>query len=92
MKLIVCLSAFSDPTYFPFRKAGEERVVSLSGASYMPGNENLDREMSIAPEVGEWAIITEMRYHVQTIEDQQELGDLHNVSEKDVSVDMSTPI
>ncbi len=32
----------SDPTYFPFRKAGEERVVSLSGASYMSGKEKLD--------------------------------------------------
>ena len=55
----------------------------------MSGKEGLDREIPIPPEVEEWANITEMRYDVQTSEDQQELEDL---SEKDISVDKSTPI
>ena len=55
----------------------------------MSGKEELDREIPIPPEVEEWANITEMRHDVQTSEDQQELEDL---SEKDISVDKSTPI
>jgi hypothetical protein len=38
---------YSDLTYFPFRKAGEERVVSQSGAGYMSGKEKLDQEIPL---------------------------------------------
>ena len=62
-------NTYSDPTYFPFRKSGEGRVVFLSGASYMSGKEELDREIPIPPEVEEWTNITEMRYDVQTESD-----------------------
>jgi hypothetical protein len=79
-------------TYFPFRKAGDEQVVFLSGASYMSGKEKLDREIPITPEIKELANITEMQYNVQTLEDQQELEDSHQVSEKDISVGETTPI
>ena len=91
-RIIYSTHTHSDPTYFPFRKAGEERVVSLSGASYMSGKEKLDREIPITPEIKELANITEMQYNVQTLEDQQELEDSHQVSEKEISVGESTPI
>ena len=91
-RIIYSTHTHSDPTYFPFRKAGEERVVSLSGASYMSGKEKLDREIPIPPEIEEWANITEMQYNVETLEDQQELEDPRQVSEKEISVGESTPV
>jgi hypothetical protein len=63
----------------------------LLGASYLSGKEKLDREIPIPPEIKEWANNTEMQYHVQTLEDQQELEDSHQVSEKEISVGESTP-
>ncbi len=54
----------SDPTYFPFltRRRGEERGVSLSGANYMSGKEELDQEIPLPPEIEEWGKCAEMRY------------------------------
>ena len=77
---------YLDPTYFPFKNAGEERVVSLSGASCMSEKKALDRDTPIPPEVEEWVNITEMQYYVQELEESQ------NVSEKEIYVDESTPI
>jgi hypothetical protein len=50
----------ADPTYFPFRKAGEERVVSLSGAGNMSGKETLDQEIPLPPEIEDWVNSSEM--------------------------------
>jgi len=61
--------------YFPFRKRGEERVLSLSGASFLSGREKLYQEIPIPPEVEEWVNIAQMQYNVETSEDQQELED-----------------
>ncbi len=58
----------------------------------MSGKEKLDREIPIPPEIEEWANITEMKYNVKTLKDQQEFEDSHQVSEKKVSVGESTPI
>ena len=88
-RIMYSTNTYSDATYFPFRKVGEGRVVSLSGASYMSRKEELDWEIPIPPEVEEWPNITEMRYDVQTSKDHQELEGL---SEKDISVDKSPPI
>ncbi len=85
-------SVYSDPTYFPFRKRGEERVLSLSGASYMSGKEKLDQEIPIPPEVEEWVNVAEMQYHVETSEDQQELENESAVSDKDLDTEKCTPI
>jgi hypothetical protein len=45
---------WSDPSFSPFRKRGEEKVVSLSGASYMSGKEKLDQEIPSPPEIEQW--------------------------------------
>jgi hypothetical protein len=45
---------WSDPLIFPFRKRGDERVVSLPGAMYMSGKEKLDQEIPIPPESEQW--------------------------------------
>ncbi len=58
----------------------------------MSGKEKLDRKIPIPPEIEEWANITEMQYNVQTLEDQQELEDSLQVSEKEISEVESTPI
>ncbi len=42
---------WSDPSFFPFRRRGEERVVSLSGAMYTSEKEKLDQEIPIPPEI-----------------------------------------
>ncbi len=65
-RIIYSTHTHADHTYFPFRKAGEEQVVSLSGASHMSGNEKLDSEIPIPPDIEEWANITEMQYNLQT--------------------------
>jgi hypothetical protein len=85
-------SVYSDPTYFPFRKRGEERVLSLSGASYMSGKEKLDQEIPIPPEVEEWVNVVEVQYNVETSEDQQEFENESAVSDKDLDTEKGTPI
>jgi hypothetical protein len=50
-----------DPTSFPFRKRGEERVVSLSGAMYMSAKGKLDQEIPIPPEIEQWVNSVEMQ-------------------------------
>ena len=82
----------SDPTYFPFRRSGEERVVSLSGANYMSGKEELDQEISLPPEIEEWGKCAEMRYDDQTSEDQQEIEQTPVHSEKGNIEDDNTPV
>ena len=52
---------WSDPSFFPFRKRGEEKVVSLSGAMYMSGKEKLDQEIPIPPEIEQWVNSVEMQ-------------------------------
>jgi hypothetical protein len=53
-RIVYSTNFYSDPTYFPFRKTGEERVVSLSGGVYMSGKEKLDQEIPLPPEIEEW--------------------------------------
>ncbi len=54
-----------DPTCFPFRKKGEERVTSLSGGIFMSGKDKglLEQEIPIflPPQVQEWVISAEMQ-------------------------------
>jgi hypothetical protein len=90
--LLYSTSVYSDPTYFPFRKRGEERVLSLSGASYMSGKEKLDQEIPIPPEVEESVNVAEMQYNVETSEDQQELENESAVTDKDLDTEKGTPI
>jgi hypothetical protein len=49
-----------------FGKRGEARVLSLSGAGDMSGNEKLDQEMPIPPGVEEWVHAAETQYNVET--------------------------
>jgi hypothetical protein len=58
----------SDPRHFPFQRRGEEQAVSLSGANYMSGKEELDQEIPLPPEIEEWGKCAEMRYDYQTSE------------------------
>jgi hypothetical protein len=83
---------YSNPTYFPLLNTGEDRVVSLSGATYMSGKEELDREIPIPPEIEDWANVTEMQYKDHILDDQQGLDDSQYVSENGISVDKSTPL
>ena len=52
-RIVYSTNFHSDPTYFPFRKTGEERVVSLSGGVYMSGKEKHDQEIPLPPEIEE---------------------------------------
>ncbi len=54
---------WSDLSFFPFKKRGEERVISLSGAMYMSGGKKLDQEISTPPEIEEWVNYVEMQYN-----------------------------
>jgi hypothetical protein len=65
-RIMYSTNVYSDPTYFPYRKSGEERVVSLSGASYMSGKEKLDqryqfRQKSKNGEI--WQELTDSQVH-----------------------------
>ena len=91
-RIMYSTNVYSDPTYFPFRKSGEERVVSLSGASYMSGKEKLDQEIPIPPEVEEWGNLAEMQYENQTSDDQQELTESQVHSENESVESRSIPI
>ena len=91
-RVMYSTNVYSDPTYFPFRKKGEERVVSLSGAKYMSGKEQLDQEIPLPPEVEEWANYSEMQYDGQTSDDQQELENVPLSSDKETDEDKSEPI
>jgi hypothetical protein len=91
-RVMYSTNVYSDPTYFPFRKKGEERVVSLSGAKYMSGKEQLDQEIPLPPEVEEWANYSEMQYDGQTSDDQQELENVQLSSDKETDEDKSEPI
>jgi hypothetical protein len=64
----------SDPSFFSFRKRGEERVISLSGAIYMSGRKKPDQEIHIPPEVEQLVDSVEMQYNYPTSEDKHELG------------------
>ena len=83
----------SDPTYFPFRKKGEERVTSLSGGIFMSGKDKglLEQEIPLPPEVQEWVSSAEMQYDFPESEDQQEQQDSSEVSEQ-TTKETSTPL
>ncbi len=85
-------NVYSDLTYFPFRKSGEEREVALSGASYMSGKEKFDQEMPSPPEVEEQGNLAEMQYEDQTFDDQQELTESQIHSENESVENRSTSI
>jgi hypothetical protein len=65
---------YADPTCFPFRPKGQERVVSLSGGSYLTGKDPnpVAEDLPLPPEVELW-----MRYSNQTADDQQEFERQH---------------
>ena len=70
-KLVHTTSFHADPTYFPFRKKGEERVISLSGGNYMAGKPAAeDDELPLPPEIERW-----MTYSTHPSDDQQELDE-----------------
>ncbi len=50
-RIIYSTNVWTYPTFFPFRKRGEERVTSLSGGVFMSGKEQLDQEIPIPPEI-----------------------------------------
>jgi hypothetical protein len=83
---------WSDPSFFPFRKRVEVRVVSLSGAIYMSGKEKLDQEIPIPPEIEQWVNSVEMQYNLPTSEDQQELAATEIESEQDMVTDKRPPV
>ena len=47
-------SHWADPTFFPFRKTGEERVTSLSVGGYMSGKEEFQQEIPLPPLHEDW--------------------------------------
>ncbi len=53
-KVVHSTQYWADPTYFPFRKAGEERVTSLSIGSYLSGKEAFQQEIPLPPCYEEW--------------------------------------
>ena len=93
-QIMYSVNVHSDPTYFPFRKKGEERVTSLSGATFMSGKDKglLDQEIPLPPEVQEWVNSAEMHYDFQESEDQQEKELSSEESDKQMTKDTSTPI
>ena len=47
-------SYWADPTSFPFRKTGEERVTSLLVGRYMSGKEGFQQEIPLPPPYEGW--------------------------------------
>ncbi len=48
-KVVHSTQYWADPTFFPFRKAGEERVTSLSIGSYLSGKGEFQQEIPLPP-------------------------------------------
>ena len=93
VQIMYSTNVHSDPTYFPFRKKGEERVTSLSGGIFMSGKDKgqLEQEIPLPPEVQEWVSSAEMQYDFPESEDQQEQQDSSEVSEQ-MTKEASTPL
>ena len=87
-------NVYSDPTYFPFRKKGEERVTTLSRGKFMSGKEkeSLEQEIPLPPEVQEWADYAEKYFDFPESEDQQENVHSSEVSDRQMTKDASTPL
>ena len=47
-------SYWADPTFFPFKKTGEERVTSLWVGRYMSAKEEFQQEMPLPPPYEDW--------------------------------------
>ena len=52
--VLFCTSYWADPTFFPFRKTGGERVTSLSVGRYMSGKEEFQQEIPLPPPYEDW--------------------------------------
>ena len=91
-RIVYSTNFHSDPTYFPFRKTGEERVVSLSGGVYMSGKEKLDQEIPLPPEIEDWMSNARFENEVQTTGGQQELTHQPTSSEIEESGEEVAPI
>ena len=93
-QIMYSTNVYSDLTYFPFRKKGEERVTTLSGGIFMSGKdkESLEQEIPLPPEVQEWADYAEKYYDFPESEDQQENVNSSEVSDKQMTKDASTPL
>ncbi len=48
-KLVQSTHYWTDPNFIPFRKAGEERITSLSFGTYMSGKEVLQQKIPLPP-------------------------------------------
>ena len=68
-KILTSTNFHADLTYFPFRPRGQERVISLSGGSYLQGKDSTPEvdELPLPPVVESW-----MMYSSQVSDDQQE--------------------
>ena len=93
VQIMYSTNVHSDPTCFPFRKKGEERVTSLSEGIFMSGKDKglLEQEIPLPPEVQEWVISAEMQYDFPESEDQQEQEYSSEVSEQ-MTNEASTPL
>ena len=58
---------WSDPTFFPFRNAGEERVTSLSCGVFLSGKETIKAELPVPDCYEEWI----RQAHEETLSTQQ---------------------
>ena len=87
-------NVYSDPSYFPFIKKGEERVTSLSEGIFMSvkDKESLEQEIPLPPEVQEWADYAEMHYNFPESEDRQEEPGAEEVHSSEVSDNQMTKI
>jgi hypothetical protein len=59
-RIIYSTNVWTDPTFFPFRKRGEERATSLSEGVFMSGKEQSDQEIPIPPEIEKWINTADM--------------------------------
>ena len=48
-RLVHSTQFWVDPTFVPFRKAGEERVMSLSSGKYLSAKEEFEQERPTSP-------------------------------------------
>ena len=72
---------WADPTFFPFRKAGEERVMSLSDGFYLSGKEEFEQDIPLPPCYEEW-INTSKEDERQ---EQEQVSEAEPIDEPEVS-------
>ena len=82
--VLVSTSYWADPTFFPFRKTGVERVTSYSVGRYMSGKEEFQQEIPLYPPYEDWINASVIENQL-TFDEQQELNKAAEDSDKPTS-------